>query len=328
MFRRVVSCVLADMIAFLSPLAGAVSAQAPTWERGYPQRGASGCVEYIAQWSDGTYTSTPWDCGPGQVAVGANGVIASRGYPQQAPNGCTEYVTQWSDDTYTWVPFSCPEGVQYVKPGTAAPTAPAAPPLPAAPPSGRVLLQDNFDNPARGILAESSASPNNFTLGYENGEYLVRKIDPNFKSAVGSTMPGTFKDVAIAVDARIVGDATNRFVIVMCRLQPTSEASYYGFAVKPSMGEAWLIRTISGNQQITAPIQSAAIRRDSQVNRIELSCVGNRMIGRVNGTTLAEQQWTTWQEGELFIGAVADDPPGTLVGTFEARFDNLIVTQG
>lgn len=85
------------------------------WIRGYPERGVSGCVDYVAEWSDGTYTSTPWDCGPGWLPSRGS-VTGSRGYPQIAANGCTEYVTQWSDSSYTWVPFSCPPGVTYPKP--------------------------------------------------------------------------------------------------------------------------------------------------------------------------------------------------------------------
>ncbi len=90
------------------------SAQAVTWTRGYPEIGPSGCVDYVAQWSDGTYTATPWDCRGGIAQRGD--LTATRGYPQLAANGCTEYVTQWSDGSYTWVPFSCPAGVTYFKP--------------------------------------------------------------------------------------------------------------------------------------------------------------------------------------------------------------------
>ncbi len=93
------------------------------WTRGYPEVGPSGCVDYVAQWSDGTYTATPWDCGPETVARRGD-LTATRGYPQRAANGCIEYVTQWNDGSYTWVPFWCPAGVTYYKPGTPAPLVP------------------------------------------------------------------------------------------------------------------------------------------------------------------------------------------------------------
>ncbi|GIW06376.1 MAG: hypothetical protein KatS3mg060_1181 [Dehalococcoidia bacterium] len=120
-----------------------VSAQAGVvWVRGYPEVGLTGCVEYVAQWSDGSYTSTVWDCRGGVAQIGT--LTAVRGYPQRAANGCIEYVTQWSDGQYSWVPFSCPLGVSYSKSAARglqqlrlAPVAPAAPPavVPPAPPA-------------------------------------------------------------------------------------------------------------------------------------------------------------------------------------------------
>ena len=89
--------------------------QVEFWVRGYPEIGPSGCVDYVAQWSDGTYSGTPWDCGPGTIAQRGE-LTATRGYPQFAANRCVEYVTQWSDGSYTWVPFECPPGVTYYKP--------------------------------------------------------------------------------------------------------------------------------------------------------------------------------------------------------------------
>lgn len=85
----------------------ALIAGQPYWERGYPQRTAAGGVEYVAQWSDGTFTAVPWESPvPGLVAA----------YPQLAENGCIEYVARWSDGSYTWVPFECPRWEPYFKP--------------------------------------------------------------------------------------------------------------------------------------------------------------------------------------------------------------------
>lgn len=132
-------------LVFLVP-ASQASAQNvnATWVRGYPERVTSGCVWYVAQWSDGAYSASPWQCDPGSVARLTSGATATSGYPQRAANGCIEYVTQWSDRSYTWVPVSCPAGVSYFRyqaddvvfggaptPPTTFPTAP-----PVAPPAG------------------------------------------------------------------------------------------------------------------------------------------------------------------------------------------------
>lgn len=142
--RRIMMALLASaLVASMAIGATSADAQGPTWARGYPEHGQSGCIEYVAQWSDGTYTSVPWDCVPGVVAR-RGAATANRGYPQLAANGCVEYVAQWSDGTFTWVPFECPPGVTYFKPGGADATpaiAPVAPPAQPLPPSASTPAQ-------------------------------------------------------------------------------------------------------------------------------------------------------------------------------------------
>lgn len=133
--RHNLSFILAGVAALLLTTLGwglppAQAQEQVVWVRGYPERGVSGCVDYVAQWSDGTYTATPWDCGAGWLPSRGS-VTGSRGYPQIAANGCTEYVTQWSDGTYSWVPFSCPPSVVYAKPPEAFEPAVARVPAPA-----------------------------------------------------------------------------------------------------------------------------------------------------------------------------------------------------
>jgi hypothetical protein len=129
--RRFAALVLA--VTLVLSLVPATEAQArPTWLRGYPEVGTSGCVEYVAAWSDGSFTSTPWACDSGVIARGPNGT-ASRGFPQTASNGCVEYVTQWSNGSFTVVPFSCPPGVTYFKPTGPTPTPTSRPCHPSYP---------------------------------------------------------------------------------------------------------------------------------------------------------------------------------------------------
>lgn len=113
------------LVAFLVGLVPATAyAQAEvTWVRGFPQRLTPQCDWYVALWSDGSYSATPWRCDPGvaiserMVRDGA-AVELSRsvaGYPQTNGDGCVEYVTNWSDGSISWVPVSCPPGVSYTK---------------------------------------------------------------------------------------------------------------------------------------------------------------------------------------------------------------------
>lgn len=112
--RRFVAPALALAFGVFSVTAATTAAEDVTWEAGYPQRAANGCVEYVAAWSDGTYTTTPLTCPDGALAGEDRTIVEI--IEHTAANGCTEYVTRWSDGSFSWVPFSCPPGETYDKP--------------------------------------------------------------------------------------------------------------------------------------------------------------------------------------------------------------------
>src|SRR6478672_8515206 len=90
------------------------SAQIPAvWLRSYPERIQPSCTWIVAAWSDGTFSSSPNDCDPGQAPVRSDGARGVQSFSQVADNGCTETVTLWSDNSYSWVPFTCPPGAVY-----------------------------------------------------------------------------------------------------------------------------------------------------------------------------------------------------------------------
>src|SRR5690349_12324485 len=99
MYRSVLAIVVFVLLALSAPPRGAAAQANPTWARGYSENGVSGCIEYVAAWSDGSFTSTPWACSGGPARIGT--LTATRGYPQIAGNGCTEYVSQWSNGAYS-----------------------------------------------------------------------------------------------------------------------------------------------------------------------------------------------------------------------------------
>src|SRR6478609_10165231 len=109
-FLAALGAIVALVACMLVPISATAQVDV-TWVHSYPDTGASGCVEYIAQWSDNTYTSVPWDCPAGVAATRPGSVAtANRSYPQIGPSGCTEYVAAWSDGVYSWVPVACPSG--------------------------------------------------------------------------------------------------------------------------------------------------------------------------------------------------------------------------
>ncbi len=121
------------LVALAAPLA--IADESATWVRGYPEKATEHCVVYIAQWSDSTYTRTPWTCDEGYVAMTPEGMKAGRGYPELGVEGCVWYVTQWEDGTYTKVPFSCPADVVPSKPELSGTTVLEAVVMPVASPA-------------------------------------------------------------------------------------------------------------------------------------------------------------------------------------------------
>lgn len=125
--RALVATLLAAGV-LLSP--GPAGAQNEvTWVQTLPVTGASGCIEYVAEWSDATSSSVPYECPPGAAVVRPDtGATADSSFPQLGYGGCTEYVANWSDGVTTRVPVRCPVGVVYPKPVPGEPPAQPAPP--------------------------------------------------------------------------------------------------------------------------------------------------------------------------------------------------------
>lgn len=202
---------------------------------------------------------------------------------------------------------------------TAAP--PPTPTLTPAPRPGDILLTDNFNDPAAGFLPRASPDPARYLFGYVDGEYMIRRVDASYTGASAADLPGIYADASIALDARLVGTPGNAYVRVSCREQAGAE-SEYRFAVRPGTREFRIERRDRGTTTALLDWRaSGAIREGTQTNRLELSCVGNRISGGINGTEVGVVQDDTYRQGRIEIGLFASR------STAEARFDNLVVTQ-
>jgi len=191
----------------------------------------------------------------------------------------------------------------------------------APPAPGEVLFDDTFDDPDAGLLPKLSPSPA-YVLGYEGGEYFVRKVDPEFTRLPLGVIPGSYADTTLAVDARVVGDTTGRYVALECRRSPMG---WYRAYVDPDGGRFWLARWDEGSETLlTARTSSAAIARGNDTNHLELTCAGSLITPSVNGTEVANVVDSTYEEGGMAIGASVFTASRN---TVDARFDNLVVYQ-
>ena len=219
-----------------------------------------------------------------------------------------------------------PEGPSSATEETAPPTPtvpPTATPTPASR-AGDILLADNFDDPSAGVMARSSETPTLFQYGYDGGEYVMRRISPEATGNVTVPLPGTFADSVIAVDARIVGETSQRLVALQCRRIGGPDQQQYRFEVSPDRGAYRLLRFIDGAMTPFPDWTPApAIQRGNAVNRLELRCAGSTIAVRANGVSLVSAEDPALREGRLAITA------GVLERRLliEARFDNLVVSQ-
>jgi len=207
---------------------------------------------------------------------------------------------------------------------TAAPAPSPTAPAPSATPTpgpGAILLSDNFDDPAAGVLPRTSADPDRYTRGYTDGEYRLHSQSDGVPFAA---VPGSYENASLAVDARIVGDTDRRFIALYCRVQPGPGFSGYRLFVAPSDGSLRLQRIDGGTSVPLMDWQSRApIARGSARNRIELSCAGSVITIMINGTPMGFAFDGTYRGGGMQIAAIS------VIGTptIDVRLDNLVVTQ-
>lgn len=226
-----------------------------------------------------------------------------------------------------------PSPTPAVEPDTPAATAtaaepalplPSTTPLPVVRAPGAVILSETFEDPGTGALPASSPEPSRFFAGYLGGEYVIRRLAGTQDPTSRLNLPGEYADVAIAVDARLVGGAADRHVFAGCRYSATpAGTNAYRLLVYPQSGEILIARYDGGRRTVLARRTLAVARRGEGTSRLVLTCAGNAISASVNGTPVASVSDATYRTGQVYIGVgVARDTLGA-----EARFDNLLMTQ-
>lgn len=200
----------------------------------------------------------------------------------------------------------------------------ALPPSVVAQSTGTVLFADSFDDPAGGQLPKASPLPDKYTRGYVGGEYQLKKLDPTWDRLPSAAVPGTYSDAALAIDARLVGDIARANIVLACRDTSTSTtSSQYRLTVRTDTQQFQLARWDAGKEAVLVRFRaSETIRLRTLTNRLELSCIGNRIAAVINGFEVASVQDDTYKSGGMWFGA------GSFAGTnlaTEARFGRLVV---
>jgi plastocyanin len=186
-------------------------------------------------------------------------------------------------------------------------------------------LADDFEAENAGIFTTESSEPDLVRYDYDDGEYVIETLDPD-AGVWQIQLDGPYADVEIAVDARIEGGTSGRFVSVGCRFARTDDLfEQYSLVVDPADQRVLLYRTDEEDDFVTYFDESGfpLVNPDEESNRLELRCVGETIAAAVNGEVVATVEDDVYVEGAVYLGT------GTYAdvrGTVEARWDNLEVT--
>ncbi len=210
-------------------------------------------------------------------------------------------------------------GTSATSTGPTTSTAPAA-----SAPLGAVLVADTFDNPDLGVFPKVSSIPTSYSRGYEGGEYVYRKTDLQAHDLAALTTTGRYADAVLAIDARQAIDDPSDNANLTCRRQ--GEGNGYGYTanVSANSGRFSVTRRDAGpagavSTDLVARQASAAIKRGTASNHIELRCVGSTITLTVNGVQVAQVQDTTYPDAGLWWV----QPATTAGSSMETHFDNF-----
>jgi hypothetical protein len=177
----------------------------------------------------------------------------------------------------------------------------AVAPTPTVDPS-TALFVDDFREPSTGKLPKASTDPR-FDLGYDNGEYLIKRLDPSYSRVSGFLVPGEFADAVFRANVHLTDTPEGRFIQTMCRWQ--SPGGYYALDVRTDTGSFVLYRYSTSDNHFTYLAdwqRSPAVHLGTEANDLELSCIGDVIAATINGIRVASGRDSTLSRGRLWLG--------------------------
>jgi CubicO group peptidase (beta-lactamase class C family) len=205
-------------------------------------------------------------------------------------------------------------------------------------PVGTILLADDMQDAARGVLSTGSDAIGRFR-GYAAGHFVISvpamALEPGgLANEAYSLVSSRYADVSVMADVQLSNPAGDQYVYVACRSQGAS--AQYRLVVFPASGLFEIVRwasvearsvSLSGGLRPTA-----ALRTGAELNRLELICRGRTIEARINNGRVASLNDSALDGGAVLIGVGQAAPgrgPGrpTREGSAEARFTRLVVTQ-
>jgi hypothetical protein len=190
--------------------------------------------------------------------------------------------------------------------------------------SETLVLSENFEAADSAIIPPFEAPSEDFSAEIDSGVYDIDALADDFTGAFAIPFGDNFTDVTVAIDAVLSGgtdEEPGRYIFVSCRRG--EEEGGYRMEFRPQSSSV-IIRALSG--EAGAQLGNGAFN-DGQPTpdqvRLELSCTGSTITGRVNGLEVVSVEDETFTEGGLdFGGGVYTISSGRV----SVDFDNLAVS--
>ena len=190
-------------------------------------------------------------------------------------------------------------------------TAPTAPATPAA--FGRVLLQDDFSNPASGWTRRDEAG---VSADYAAGAYRI-SIDKD-DTRVKAFHPANAADVSVEADVTLSATPGFDAFGLICRAR--DESDFYSLSI--GSDGFWGISKVIGDRSIDLAVheseQPSAIKPGLSTNHLRADCAGSTLRLTVNGQLLDEVHDADLPRGDVGLRAYSDKG-------FDVLFKNYIV---
>ncbi|TXG81908.1 MAG: hypothetical protein E6R14_07295 [Thermomicrobiales bacterium] len=183
-----------------------------------------------------------------------------------------------------------------------------------------VVLEDNFDDPAAGVLQEGSDDPN-LRFDYDDGAYEIDAFADDFAGDLTVPVPGEFSNGSIAIDASLTGreDSNGHYLFLACRVR---DDTGYKFEIRPlaQVAAIWLLSP-DGNTRIA----NVGLEGEPGAGpfRLEFTCDDGQLTGRIDGQDVISVTDATYDQGSFAFGAGVYQ---LSAGPVSADFENLIVS--
>ena len=176
------------------------------------------------------------------------------------------------------------------------------------------------DNPGAGVLPEGSDDPD-LRFDYDDEGYEIDAFAGDFAGDLTVPVPGEFSNGTVAIDGALTGkNAPNgHYLFLACRVR---DETGYKLEIRPraQVAAIWLLSP-DGNQRIA----NVGLTGDPSSGpfRIELSCEGDQLTGRIDGEEIISVTDATYDQGSFAFGAGVYQ---LSAGPVSADFDNLTVS--